>query len=223
MNIRDELLKNEDLDFKNFQSRLIPNLDPNKMIGVRIPVLRKIAKEAVKENVCLSINKNSLYEEKMVKGLMIGYKKQSIDKYKSDLSDFIPFIDNWAVCDCVCSNLKFAGVYKAEVFEFLNNYISKDGYQTRFAIVMLMDYFLCDEFIDKALKIIKSVKSDFYYVNMASSWALSVAFYKYPQKVREILENNELTVWVHNKTIQKCRESNRISDDDKRYLVKLKR
>lgn len=221
MKIRDELFKEQDLKYRDFQSKLIPNIEKEKIIGVRIPVLRRIAKDAVKENV--SINNCFYYEEKLVNGLMIGYKKVSIKEHLAELKEFVPLIDNWAVCDSCCSNLKFTVNNREIVFDFLLDYINKSEYETRFAVVMLMDYYLCDEYIDRVLELIKSVKSDFYYVNMAVAWALSVAMVKYPDKVLEILKNKTLSVWVHNKTIQKCCESYRISADDKEYLKLLKR
>lgn len=221
MKIRDELFKEQDLKYRDFQSKLIPNIGKDKIIGVRIPVLRRIAKEAVKEKV--SVVDCCYYEEKLVKGLMIGYKKGSIEERLAELKEFVPLIDNWAVCDSCCSNLKFTVNNREIVFEFLLDYINKSEYETRFAVVMLMDYYLCDEYIDRTLDLIKSVKSDLYYVNMAVAWALSVAMVKYPDKVLEILKNKALSAWVHNKTIQKCCESYRISNDDKNYLKKLKR
>lgn len=221
MKIRDELFKEQDLKYRDFQSKLIPNIGKDKIIGVRIPVLRRIAKEAVKEKV--SVVDCCYYEEKLVKGLMIGYKKGSIEERLAELKEFVPLIDNWAVCDSCCSNLKFTVNNREIVFEFLLDYINKSEYETRFAVVMLMDYYLCDEYIDRTLDLIKSVKSDLYYVNMAVAWALSVAMVKYPDKVLEILKNKTLSAWVHNKTIQKCCESYRISADDKEYLKNLKR
>lgn len=221
MKIRDELFTEQDLKYRDFQSKLIPNVDKEKIIGVRIPALRRIAKKAVKEN--LSSFDCYYYEEILVKGLMIGYKKVSIVESLYELQEFIPLIDNWAVCDSCCSNLKFTVNNREPVLDFLLGYINKSEYETRFAVVMLMDYYLCDEYIDKALNLISSVKSDFYYVNMAVAWALSVAMVKYPDKVLKILKNRTLSVWVHNKTIQKCCESYRISADDKNYLKSLKR
>lgn len=221
MKIRNKLFQQQDKKYKDFQAKLVPDVDPDKIIGVRIPVLRKIAKEAVNENS--NIDRCFYFEELMVKGLMIGYSKAALEDKLYELEKFIPLIDNWAVCDSVCSNLKFTKNNKEKVYDFLLPYIDKGGYQTRFAVVMLMDYFLCDDYIDRVLNTIKSVKSDFYYVNMAIAWALSVAYVKYPEKVKVILENRELPLWVHNKTIQKCCESFRVSLEDKDCLKKLKR
>lgn len=220
MEIREELFKTQDLKHKEFQSKLIPTVNPDFIIGVRIPKLREIAKNAVKENLTVE---NCLYfEEFMVKGFMIGYNKKSAEEKIIELENFVPLIDNWAVCDSVCSSLKFTNKNKNLVFEFLKNYIYAGEYKTRFAVVMLMNYFLCDEYIDSVLDIFKSIQSDFYYVNMAVAWALSVAYVRYPKKVMLILENKDLPKWVHNKTIQKCCESYRVSKEDKEYLKKLK-
>lgn len=217
MNLREELFENQDLKYRDFHSKLCPTLDKNSLIGVRIPVLRKIAKEVFKsdaENLC------EFYEEKMVKGFTIGMKKCSVQEHIQDLKQFIPLIDNWAVCDCCCSSFKFTEKYRDEMFDFIVSYFGKSEYEARFAIIMLMDYYFTDDYIDKSLELITSVNSDLYYVNMAAAWALSVAFVKYESKVMDILNSNVLTKEIHNRTIQKICESKRV-DSDKKASLKL--
>lgn len=219
MNVREELFKNQDLEYKAFQSKLIPNVLPDKIIGVRVPVLRKIAKQAVKENADVQLD---YYEEAMVKGFTVGYKKCSIDEYLTELKTFVPLIDNWAVCDCACSTFKFTEKNKETVWSFIQPYLNGSEYDIRFAVVMIMDYFLTDDYIDRSLEILTSIRSDFYYVNMAVAWAISVAYVKYEEKTLYIIKNRLLPVWVHNKAIQKICESYRVDKKTKEYLRTLK-
>lgn len=219
MDIREELFKNQDTKYANFHSRLVPNIERERIIGVRIPVLRKISKKVANDKYKLS---NYYYEKIMVKGMIIGYEKCSIEKHLSDLKDFVPLIDNWAVCDCCCSTYKFTQKNMTDVWNFILPYLSGSEYEIRFAVVMMMDYFLTDDYIDEVLEKLIFLKSDEYYVNMAVAWALSVAFVKFEEKVYKIIEENRLSAWVHNKTIQKICESNRVDKNTKDALKQLK-
>lgn len=219
MNVREELFRNQDSEYKAFHAKLIPNIAPDKIIGVRVPVLRKIAKQAVKENADVQLD---YYDEMMVKGFTVGYKKCALEEHLADLKAFVPLIDNWAVCDCACSTFKFAEKNREEVWAFIQPYLNGGEYEIRFAVVMIMDYFLTDDYIDKSLEILSSVKSEYYYVNMALAWAISVAYVKYEDKTLPILQNRQLPVWVHNKSIQKICESYRVKKQTKEYLRTLK-
>lgn len=221
MKIREELFKEQDLNYKSFHKKLVPDLDEDKIIGVRVPVLRKIAKQAEKENTI--IQNPYYYEEFMIKGLMIGYSKSELSEKIKRLGEFVGLIDNWAVCDGCCSNLKFTEKNREIMLDFISHYINKSQFETRFAVVMLMSYYLCDEYIDKALELMLTVNFGEYYSDMAVAWALASAMVNYPEKVLAIIEDNKLPVWVHNKTIQKCRESYRITKEMKSYLNTLKR
>lgn len=221
MKIREELFKFQDLNYKEFHKKLVPDLDEDKIIGVRVPILRKIAKQAVKER--LIVDAPYYYEEFMIKGLMIGYSKAQLDEKLNQLKEFVGLIDNWAVCDGCCSNLKFTEKNREIMLDFISPYINKSQFETRFAVVMLMLYYLCDEYIDRALELMLTVNFGEYYADMAVAWALATAMVRYPEKVLAVIENNSLPVWVHNKTIQKCRESYRISKEMKEHLNALKR
>lgn len=221
MKIREELFKEQDLNYKSFHKKLVPDLDEDKIIGVRVPLLRKIAKQAEKESTV--IQNPYYYEEFMIKGLMIGYSKSDLSEKIKRLEEFVGLIDNWAVCDGCCSNLKFTEKNREIMLDFISHYINKSQFETRFAVVMLMSYYLCDEYIDKALELMLTVNFGEYYSDMAVAWALASAMVNYPEKVLAIIEGNKLPVWVHNKTIQKCRESYRITKEMKSYLNTLKR
>lgn len=219
MNVRDELFHNQDLEYKAFQAKLIPNVPSEKIIGVRVPVLRKLAKQVLKENADVGAE---YYEEKMLRGFVVGYRKCSLEEHLKELTEFIPLIDNWAVCDCSCSTFKFAEKNREEVWAFIQPYLSGSEYDIRFAVVMIMNYYLTDEYIDRAIDILFSIKSDLYYVNMAVAWAISVAYIKYENKILSLLESKVLPAWVHNKAIQKICESYRVEKDKKKYLRTIK-
>lgn len=220
-----QLFELQDKKYKEFHSSLCPNVD--NIIGVRIPELRKLAKQIAKENPKEFIEnpvKKQYYEEIMLEGFVIGYMKATLEEKLHYLDNFIPKIDNWAVCDCTASTLKFIDKYKKEVWEYLQKYInSKKEFEKRFAIIILMDYYLTDEYIDKVLEIYNKIDSDQYYVQMGIAWAISVCFVKYREKTRKILHNNNLSTFTHNKSIQKIIESTRVDKETKEELKKLKK
>ena len=220
-----QLFELQDKKYKEFHSSLCPNVD--NIIGVRIPELRKLAKQIAKENPKEFIEnpvKKQYYEEIMLEGFVIGYMKATLEEKLHYLDNFIPEIDNWAVCDCTASTLKFIDKYKKEVWEYMQKYInSKKEFEKRFAIIILMDYYLTDEYIDKVLEIYNKIDSDQYYVQMGIAWAISVCFVKYREKTRKILHNNNLSTFTHNKSIQKIIESTRVDKETKEELKKLKK
>ncbi len=222
--VREELFKKQDLEYKKFHSSLCPNVD--NIIGVRIPELRKMAQKIAKENYeqfFKDVN-SEYYEEILLQGLVIGYAKISIEETFKYLKSFIPKIDNWAVCDTTCSNLKITKKYMKEMWEFLEQYINSDKeYEIRFALVMYLDYFLNEEYIDDILKNIDKIKNKEYYVQMAIAWLISVAYVKQKEKTEKYLLKNNLDRFSQNKSIQKICESSRVSEDDKNKLRKYKK
>lgn len=221
MNVRELLLENQDLKYRDFNSKLIPNVAKEKIIGVRVPVLRQIAKEAAEEKAHIG---DDYFEEKMVRGLCIGYSKEPFEVKLKELDGFIPLIDNWAVCDSVCSSLKFTNKHKKEMWSYINMYLTHCDreFDVRFAVVMMMDYYIDDEYIDRVLSLLSQISSEYYYVNMAVAWALSVCYVKFPEKTYKLIEEKKLSTWVHNKTIQKIRESNRVDKQTKEMLKAMK-
>ena len=223
-NLRNELYKLADEEYKKFHSGLCPNV--NNIIGVRLPKLREIAKKISKENAIefLDTYKCELYEEKMIYGLVIGYMKEDLVTRLKYIDKFVHFIDNWAICDCSCSTYKFTNKNLEEVWDYLQKYVaSQSEFEVRFLCVMLMDYYITDKYLDKVLEIYNNIKLDRYYVKMGIAWGISVAFVKNETKVKKFLENNELDNFTHNKSIQKIIESHRINEEIKNELRKLKR
>lgn len=218
MNVREELFSAQDLKYKDFHKKLVPTVDEDKIIGVRLPQLRKIAKRLESNNF-----EWDYYEEIMLHGFYIGYEKMSYQARIRLLDAFIPYIDNWAVCDCVSSSLKFIEKNRNDFLEYLQKYMGSDKeYELRFAVVILMDYYITDEYIDFVLEFLSSVKSSYYYVNMAVAWALSVAFVKYQSKTMPILESKSFTKDIQNMTISKIRDSFRVDKETKEYVKTLR-
>lgn len=220
--IREKLLSMAEEDYAQFNRKLIPNIDAAAIIGVRVPKLRALAK-SLSDNEAkafLSELPHKLHEENMLHALIINNLK-SPQAVFSALDAFLPFVDNWAVCDSLRpSALK---KYPEElVFQLRRHISSEHAYTVRFAVEMLMVYFLDGYFDPEYPAMVASVKSDDYYVNMMLSWYFATALAKRWDEVICYLQLRRLSPWVHNKTIQKAIESYRISDEQKAYLKTLR-
>lgn len=222
--IREKLFEKQDLKYKEFHSSLCPNVD--KIIGVRVPELRKMAKEVAAQNYESFFEqvKDEYYEELVLQGLVIGYAKISIEETFKYLKIFVPKINSWAVCDTTCSNLKITKKHMNEMWEFLEQYINSDKeYEIRFALVMYLNYYLTDEYIDEILQKIDKIANKEYYVQMAIAWLISFAYIKQKEKIEKYLLKNNLDVFTQNKSIQKICESYRVSKEDKEKLKQYKK
>lgn len=223
-NIRQKLFEMQDKKYQQFHSGLCPNVDD--IIGVRIPELRKLAKQIAKENAqeYLELTQKKYYEERMLQGFIIGYMKSDLEERLKYLDQFVPVIDNWAICDCCCSTFKFTNKYPKEVWNYIQKYIkSSKEFELRFAIIMLIDYYLTEEYIDKVLKIYDNIQNEGYYVKMGVAWAISVAYVKFPKETMALLKNNNLDDFTYNKALQKMIESYRIDEKTKQILKEMKR
>lgn len=226
--IKNKLFELQDLKYKEFHSGLCPKTD--NIIGVRIPILKKYAKELINNYSLEELLENigdEYYEEIMLKGILIGISKEKdINKIFAYMEEFIPKIDNWAVCDVFCAGLKITKKCKEEMWKFIQKYIkSEEEFEARFAIVMILDYYIEEEYLEKNFKIFNENKNDKYYVQMAIAWAISICLIKYYDKTLEFLKSNKckLDKFTYNKSIQKAIESYRISDEKKKYLRTLKK
>ena len=225
-NIKQVLEQHIDNKFKDFTSALIPGSRP--IMGVRVPVLRKIAKEIAKGDwkSFLEDATEDTYEVVAIKGFVIGYVKADLDVLMPYIIEHIEKINDWSLCDGFCSNLKIVGKYKDEFLKFILPYGKKDDeYKQRLVAVMLMDYYLTDEYIDLSLKVLDSLKNEKYYCKMAVAWAIATAWAKQREKTFSYMQdgNNTLDDWTYNKAIQKMLESYRVSDEDKAMLRGMKR
>lgn len=217
------LFENQDLKYKDFQSRLMPTVDPQKIIGVRTPQLRKIAKEFSKSSMCdnfLQSLPHTYYEENNIHGFLISSMKD-YDKVIKSLNIFLPYVDNWATCDLMSP--KIFVKHKEELYTEIQRWIkSSHTYTVRFAIGMLMSYYLGENYDDEYSRLVASVKSEEYYINMMIAWYFATALAKNYNEVLPYLQKQSLSKWTHNKTIQKAVESFRITPEQKAFLKTLK-
>ena len=217
------LFQNQDLKYKDFHSSLVPNVDKDRFIGVRTPVLRKLAKEMVKDGSYKDFIKelpHYYYEENTLHSCILSLLKD-LDELINELDNFLPYIDNWATCDLLRPKAfeKDQKRILDKVKEWIN---TKDVYSIRFGIVTLLSFYLDEFFCKEINEIVLKIKSDDYYVNMAIAWYFSYALIKQYDLTIDIFKMYKLDKWVHNKSIQKATESFRISDDKKIYLRSLK-
>ncbi len=222
--IRQDLFAMQDLKYKEFHGSLCPDMD--NIIGVRIPKLREYAKELYKCNNLKDIKiEDKYYEELVIQGMLIGFQtKEPIEEVIKQVEEFIPKINSWAVCDTFCAGLKITKKYQTEMFKVIKEYLkSTQEYQVRFAIVMLLNYYINDQYIDQVLQILDNVKLDKYYVQMANAWAISICLIKYYNKTLDFLNTTKIDDFTYNKGIQKAIESYRITNEQKEYLRTLKR
>ena len=223
--IKTVLLKSAENGYKVFSASLIPNV--NNVLGVRLPVLRKIAGDIYKKGGYEDFLKQrefEYFEETMLQGMLIGMLKLPAKEMLGYVKDFVPLIDNWSVCDCFCSGLKFTRDNMAMVWEFLQPYFSSNKeYDLRFAFVMLLSYFVDDEYIDWVLEKIDDFEDDGYYSKMAVAWLISVCFVKEREKTILYLKRSKLSKWTFNKGIQKIGESLRVTKADKALCRRLKK
>lgn len=230
-NAREEILNQlnaaKDTDYKEFNCKLIPGVDTKKVIGVRIPKVRDIAKKLARgdyKEYIKSLPKDCMYEERMIHGMVIGYGEKDFQQWKKLTTDFVPKICDWATCDSCSSTMKIVNKNLNESWDFLKEFCKATGeYEKRFGVVMIMDYFIREEWIDKTLVQLEKVNTKEYYVMMAVTWAISVCYVKFPEKTEKVLAGNRLDDKTQNKAIQKIRESYRVSKEDKERLKELKR
>ncbi len=222
--IREQLNKCADKKFQEFSTKITKC--NHTMIGVSIPKLRAIAKEIAHDNPYEFLNSNPLeyYEEVMLQGFVIGYMKANDDEKYGLMDKYVKVINDWSECDCVLSSLKFLSHDTNRTYNVALQYIeSKGEFVRRFGIVMLMDYCLDKDLINQSLNVLLSIKSSDYYVNMAVAWALSLCFVMDYQLTYSNFVNCDLDTFTYNKTIQKCKESYRITPQQKIELSSLKR
>lgn len=208
---------------KEFTEKLVPDTK-YKILGVRVPVLKTIAKELAcdKQSFYSFIGKpHEFYEEYFVHALAIGFIKTNNEEKLKLVSEFIPYIDNWAICDSFASSLKFLKNLPPDIpLSYIDN---PSPYIKRLGIVCLMDYFLDTGFEKEFLYVLQKIKSDHYYVNMAIAWYYSVALIKQYDATISLIESKTLDKFVQNKTISKACDSYRISDEKKTYLKTLRK
>jgi len=211
-------------EYRKFISSLIPG--DAVILGVRLPLIRNIAKEIARGDwrEYLANADDEYFEEIMLQGLVIGLVKTDVEERLRLIASFVPKIRNWSVCDSFCAGLKFVKKNKERVREFLQPYLSSEQeFDLRFAVVIIMNYFIEDEYIDRILKLLDGIRHEGYYVKMAIAWALSECYVKFPQKTMKYLQHNSLEDFTYNKALQKIIESNRVDKGTKDLMRRMKR
>lgn len=224
--IKRELQDLADTKYKEFHKGLCPGTE--NIIGVRVPVLRKYAKKLSKKYRIEDLLENiddEYYEEIMLQGMLIGLEKdKNLEKILKDIEKFVPKIDNWAVCDTFCAGLKITKKNLDKMWAFLQKYIkSNKEFEVRFGVVMILDYYITEKYIDKDLKIFETIKVEKYYVQMAVAWAISICLIKFYDETITYLKNSKIDKFTYNKALQKAIESYRITDEQKIALRKMKK
>lgn len=229
--IRTLLEESVDAKYKDFNSSLVPG-EHIIMLGVRVPKLREIAKGLAKERGLEYIRAVSEMEEKgeacheelLLHGMIIGYLKCGNEERMKLLDEFVPVINNWAVCDSSCMTYKFMKKDTEEWYHYLLKHIdSKREYEIRFAVVSMLDHFVTEDFIDRVLAELERIHHEGYYVKMAVAWAVSVCYVKFPEKTGVLLQGGKLDDFTQNKSIQKIRESFRVGKAEKEVVLGWKR
>ncbi len=221
--IKDELFKLQDIKYRDFQTKLIPNINIANVIGVRTPELRSYAKELVKSNnyeLFLNDLPHKYFDENQLHAFIISEIKD-YNECVSHVNKFLPYIDNWATCDQMSP--KVFKKHKEELLKEIKVWIkSKKPYTIRFGIDKLMQLYLDEDFKEEYLKLVSNIKSNEYYVNMMRAWFFATALAKQYDTTIKYIEDRKLDTWVHNKTIQKAIESYRITEKQKEYLRSLR-
>ena len=222
-NFQQRLFALQDLSYRDFQAKLIPTVDPETVIGIRTPALRKLARELAKgEDVQSFLDglPHQYYDENNLHAFLIEQCKD-FDRTVALLDAFLPYVDNWATCD-LCSPKVFAKHLPELLPHIMRCTASNQTYPIRFGLEMLMRYYLDGAFQPAYLELAASLRSEEYYVNMMIAWFFATALAKQYDAALPYLAERRLEAWTHNKTIQKAVESNRISSEQKGYLKTLR-
>ena len=209
--------------YKEFHSKLTTT--KYEIIGIRMPLQRKIAKEICKGDIIsfLEFDSSNYYEEVLIRGLILASikDKKVLLKY---LDSYVEKIDNWAICDSFCNSLKIVVKDKEYWFNYFSNYLdSNQEFTIRVGLIVFLNFYIEKEYIKKIFELIDKINLDKYYVNMGISWLLCECFIKFREETLEYFKKSHINTFTFNKTISKIRDSYRVSLEDKEYLKSLKR
>ncbi len=221
--IQERLFELKDEKYRDFNASLIPTVDKSIVIGVRVPALRKLAKDlkgSAQAAQFMAALPHHYHEENLLQALLINEIKD-FGGCMEALELFLPFVDNWAVCDMLGPKAlaKDRERLMGAILLWLK---SEHPYTQRFGICMLMSHFLDENFREEYLELVAGVRSEEYYVRMMQAWYFATALAKQYDSAVKYIEGRRLESWTHNKSIQKARESFRVSDEHKKYLKTLK-
>ena len=209
--------------YKEFHSKLC--FTKYEILGIRVPKMRKIATDISKtdfENF-LQFCKNDYYEEVFIEGLVISNIKDE-STFQKYFYNYISKIDNWGICDTFCNSLKIVNKNQKKYFDISKELsLSEEEFISRIGLVLILNFFVKEEYLKDIFLILNSVKSNKYYINMAEAWLICELYIKYPQETEVFLKDNKLNDFTQNKSISKIRDSYRITKETKEYLNTLKR
>ena len=222
--VRQQLYLLAEESYQKFSQKLLPGVQ--NILGVRLPHLRKLAKKMMKEDWRLYLSQGSeeYFEEIMLKGILIGYAKTDMEELFSLITAFVPSIHCWSVCDSFCSGLKITKNYPELVWDYLSPYFfSKEEYAVRFAVVMIIFYYIKKEYLTQIFLLFDEIEHEGYYVKMAVAWAVSICFISFPEETTEYLRICRLEDTTYQKALQKIIESHKVDKDTKEKIKAMKR
>ena len=221
--ITKELFQLQDPGYREFQSRLIPTVAPETVIGIRTPALRKYAKDLLKQDRMeefLQELPHRYFDENQLHAFLLSEMKD-YERCIRETNRFLPYVDNWATCDQMSP--KVFRKHRKELLEEIRRWLgSEQTYTVRFAVGMLMQHFLDEDYQPCYPELVAGIRSEEYYINMMIAWYFATALAKQYDSVIPFLENRKLEPWTHNRTIQKAVESYRITPEQKAYLKSLR-
>lgn len=221
--LQSRLLDLQDIGYRDFHLKTCPQAQ--HVIGVRVPEQRRLAKEITKGDFWqfLDTVQPYYYEELLITGVVIATAPMGLAERLDYTAWFVPQISNWAVCDTFCASFKPKPQDLPALWDFILQYChSIQEYELRFMFVMILDHFILTEYLPQIFALLDEIKSEKYYVEMAKAWLIAEIFAKFRDEALEYLQRDQLSVFAHNKAIQKARESRRISDADKQLLNSMK-
>lgn len=220
----DWLQSQKDEKYKEFHSSLVLN-SKYEMIGIRVPIMRQIAKEISKTNKeeFLKYAQDKYYEEVFIQGIVISsIKEESV--FYDYFKEFIKKIDNWAICDSFCNSIKIVEKYEDKYFkESIKLALNNQEFLSRVGLITILNHFISEKNLDTIFDTLNKIDSDKFYINMAEAWLICEIYIKFPDKTKEFLKDNKLNKFTQNKAISKIHDSFRVSKADKDYLNKLRR
>lgn len=222
--IKNFLRREADPRLAAFSAGLVPG--ERRLLGVRLPVLRQLARQLAKDDWRAFLQKaaDDTVEEILLQGYILGYARMPLEEALRRLAAFVPKMDNWMLCDSVCASLRFVPRHRAEVWNFLQPYLREtDEFRLRFGVIMLLSHFVTDEYIMRVLEVLDSLRPQFYYDRMAVAWALQVCFAKFPAPTLQLLQTTCMDDNTYNKALQKILESRRTPEPMRDVIRSMKR
>lgn len=219
-----DLISLQDISYKEFHSSLVLN-SKYEMIGIRMPIMRKIAKKISKTNIeeFLQYVQDKYYEEVMIQGLVISHIKDE-NQFYEHFKTYINKIDNWAICDSFCNSIKIIRKYEEKYLKYaIESALNKEEFISRVGLVMILNHFINKKNLDIIFDILNRIESEKFYINMAEAWLLCEMYIKFPKETMSFFEKNNLNKFTQNKAISKIHDSYRISKEEKELLNNFKK